>query len=593
MGKVKVLPQVLARQIAAGEIVERPASVIKELLENALDAEARRIRVEVEQGGRRSMLVQDDGVGMDPEDAQLAFEHHATSKISSLEDLERVATLGFRGEALPSIASVSRLSLRTVGSGSPLGTRIEYQGGELQGIEPIAWPRGTEVRVEDLFFNVPARRKFLKAPSTELGHISRQVTQYALAYPQVEFQFEHEGRVLLAAPAVRDLQERAYQVLGESFLEHLVPLDYKTGSLRVFGFTSLPHEQRSNAASLYLYVNRRMVKDRVLTHAVRLAYQDLIPSSAYPVSLIFLELPPEQVDVNVHPAKTEVRFRDSQAVHSAIYHGIQEALLRHRSNLSSLARPLSPVPAIPPMPAKGTSPTLSTFAGPLFPPPRPQGDPLARERAARPSDPHAGQIPETMHLHSSPVILGQFVESFIVAADRDGVFLIDQHVAHERILYDQARRQLEPGGKPQCQRLLHPLTVELSAHQKVFREQLVEELNACGFEVEEFGGNTLVVKGVPALARHCQVEPLLQELLQELQEESLATEGGVERLREKIAIGLSCRAAVKINTVLSPEKMQWMLDELFRCQNPYTCPHGRPILLRLGIEEVLKGFRRI
>ena len=620
MGKIKVLPEVLAHQIAAGEIVERPASVAKELLENALDAQARRIIVEVEEGGKRSISVCDDGHGMSEEDAQLAFQHHATSKIRSFDDLTRVRTLGFRGEALPSIASVCRLELRTIeqrkaNGDSPLGTEVKLEGGVLQAVKPVSWPVGTEVKVEDLFFNVPARRKFLKTRSTELSHLSRQTTQYALAYPEVEFQLSHNQRLVFHATCTSDLQSRIYQLLGEAFLESLVPVKYEKNGIRVSGWTSLPHEQRSRNSSQFLYVNGRMVKDRVLTHAVRLAYQDRIPAGTYPPVILLMEMDPEGIDVNVHPCKTEIRFRDSNSVHRAVYHGIEEALLVQRSRAFQRAPAIAGQPwrggapgqPAPPSPSKGPHSDAgwrkkTEFSIPFPHRPAADGADVAHTSWPSPLDPagdgpvHKDDIPETDYVSSVPVVLGQFVESFLVAADRDGVILVDQHVAHERILYDQALDALQAPQGCAMQRLLIPLTYELGTPEKPLLAEFLEKLNANGFEVEPFGPQTVVIKGVPFFAKECDARLLIQEILEGLQLSRLEPHQGNalnRRLREKIAISSSCRAAIKINTQLSTEKMQWLLDELFRCQNPFTCPHGRPIVLRMGIEEVLRGFKRI
>ena len=619
MGKIRVLPEILAHKIAAGEIVERPASVVKELLENALDAQASRIVVEARNGGMRLISVRDDGEGMSPGDARLAFEHHATSKITVFEDLSRIHTLGFRGEALPSIASVSRLHLRSTERAStqesPLGTEIEYEGGILGEIREISWPAGTEVLVEDLFFNVPARRSFLKSVTTEFSHISRQVIHYALANHGVEFQLLHQGRAVLEASGAATLAERVYQIQGEAFLENLVPVHYERQQVQVSGFTSLPHEQRSNAASQFLFVNGRMVRDRVLTHAIRLAYRDLLPSGTHPVALLFVKIDPQKIDVNVHPCKTEIRFSDSNTVHSAIYHGIEEALLRGKSGgLATVAHDVpAPEFALPPStsavpkagsdPATGTLAAMRSFQRPAggslrFSPSAPgNGDHRVSDPQSRSftnSDPHRYDIPETVDLSPSPVLLGQFVESFLVAADREGVMLVDQHVAHERILYERSRKALQSSPACPTQRLLIPITVELSASKKLALKRILEGLNANGFEVEWFGGQTLALKGVPAVASECDSERLMAEILDEFEgEEANSDSFTLGRLREKIAVSISCRAAIKINTPLSQEKMQWILDELLRCRSPYTCPHGRPIVLRLNLEEILRGFKRI
>ena len=627
MGRVRILPEVLAHQIAAGEIVERPASVVKELVENALDAEATCVSVYLEEGGKRVIRVTDDGYGMSAEDATLAFEHHATSKISQVEDLQQIRTLGFRGEALPSIASVSRTKLRTVDrestrEGPCPGTEIEYAGGRRLAMNEIAWPGGSEIAVCDLFYNIPARRKFLKTPSTELGHVSRLLTSYALAFPNIEFHLEHEARTILDAFAVEEPRERVFQVFGERLVEALVPLDYAAGSIRIGGFASLPHEQRNSGQSLYLFVNRRMVRDRLLTHAIRQAYQDQMPASAYPVIVLFLEIDPSLVDVNVHPTKAEIRFRNSSDVHSAVLHAIEQALALRRPDLATIARSV-PFSSTPGGPDNRTRSSIEAFlsrtsSSPLFRATQVYGETEDREAPAGVtdsdtpfpaysetmvergvSDPHGAGIPRTDGADPGTVVLGQFVESFIVAADRTGVMLIDQHVAHERILYDRALRALDGPARVPIQRLLIAETVDLDPTQVALAGHVLEFLNQNGFEVEWFGDRTLIVRGVPAIAGEVDPKRLLGQLFDELDKlDTVRADGpdadrGLRRLREKIAISLSCRAAIKINTPLSEEKMHWLIDELFRCENPYTCPHGRPIVLRLSLEEILRGFKRI
>lgn len=634
MAKVRILPKVLVHQIAAGEIVERPASVVKELVENSLDAKSSRIAVSVIDGGKSCIQVSDDGIGMSAEDARLAFEHHATSKIADFDDLREVRTLGFRGEALPSIASVSRIRLKTIEQealepGSSLGVELEYEAGTLLETREIAWPGGTEVTAEDLFFNVPVRRKFLKTTSTELSHVSRLVTCYALAYPELEFKLDHAGKKFIDVPSVKSPQERVFQLLGENVAENLVPLDFERDGVRIRGFTSLPHEQRANSHSLYLYVNGRMVRDKVLTHAIRFAYRDLIPSSSFPVVLLFIELDPAMIDVNVHPTKVEIRFHKSQTIHSAILNSIERALLVNRVNLSDLARS---IPASEPVREGQRTGGIGrafepfsrhhqggsfSFQSPSTHRPFPggsgdksfQGSAGAAGAGFLPTDSppypaslggaHTDDIPETAHLGATPVVLGQFVESFVVAVDREGVMVVDQHVAHERILYDLALRSFESGKVVPSQRLLLPATLELTPEQMVIADQILDHLNANGFEVEPFGSHTLLLRGVPALVRNVDpkdvIENLLDELatLDELRSGAELSDRSLRRVQEKIAISLACRAAIKINTPLSPGKMCWLLDTLLQSENPYTCPHGRPIILRLDIEEILRGFKRI
>ena len=636
MAKVKVLPEVLAHQIAAGEIVERPASVVKELVENAIDAEAVQILVELADGGKSRIKVKDNGFGMSREDAELAFEHHATSKISTIEDLQEIHTLGFRGEALPSIASVSRLRVRTASldesrsHSNPVGSELVYEGGVCTAKNEIAWPPGTEILVEDLFFNIPVRKKFLKTRSTELSHVSRFVTSYALASPGISFKLEHEGRKIIDAPAVSSLQERIFQIFGEETQSSLVEMDYERSGVLVKGVTSLPHEQRNNANSMYLFVNGRLVRDKVLTHAIRFSYQDQMPHSSYPFTVLFIRISPSEIDVNVHPAKIELRFNDSRKVHSAIYHAIEEALLLHKPepDLSSIARGLalgrSGSPDIPGEPYVSGPPfRRDGYAGsreerrggsvsghrnfdfrqsplgqtiphdPREGPPGPRGnDHLSIPWEERGSPAVESQVDTGRHR-----ILGQFRESFIVAADQDDLMLIDQHVAHERILYEQALKALSTREGMASQALLFPETLTLTPEQTVLADRILEHLNRNGYDIDWFGTGTIMVRAVPVLAKGANIRDLIDDLLQDssLFNEISETDSSekITRLREKMAISLSCMAAIKVNTVLSYAKMEWLVDSLFECRNPYTCPHGRPIVLKLGTDEILKGFKRL
>ena len=598
--------------------MDRPASVVKELIENSLDAESKKIVVKIEDGGRHRISVEDDGFGMSPVDAKTAFLHHATSKINSFEDLANITTLGFRGEALPSIAAVSRLKLCTVEQQGPdcsiePGHEIYFEGGKLLKERETAWPIGTLVDVRDLFFNVPARRKFLKTTATEIRHISKEVTKHALANPQVEFQLHHQARVLVQAPAVESLEDRVFQVLGNRFLENLVKVEHRSDGIEVTGYTSLPYEQRSTARAQYFFVNGRAIRDRTLTHALRLAYRDRIPTSAHPITLLFINLNPAEIDVNVHPNKTEIRFRDSRNVHRAIHHALEHSLLQPENpdlNLGHLARDIRFEEAIPGSPhSHPKSPKNSSRFFHRHPDSslgfrelRQYSEIGTPKKTTGPGthangeDPHRFNIPETAYLSPVPVVLGQFVESFIIAADREGVMLVDQHVAHERILYDQALQRISNGQTTSTQRLLIPETMELTPDQVASMQILIQHFTANGFEVEWFGEKTIVVKGVPSIAAGCgKVGPIIEDVLSGLDLDTTQGPSGneIKRLQERIAISTSCRSAIKINTPLSPEKMRWFVDALFRCDNPYTCPHGRPIVLRMGIEDVLRGFKRI
>lgn len=617
MNKIRVLPEIVANKIAAGEIVERPASVVKELLENSIDADCRSVNVTVVSGGKRRMTVRDDGWGMTEDDAILAFEHHATSKLATAEDLGAIATLGFRGEALPSIASVSRLTLRTRsrGSESLSGTEVEVHGGVLRSVKPVSWDKGTEITVRDLFFNIPARRKFLRSHDTELGHIARLVTHYALAHHEIRFTLASDGRALIDAVAVSSLKERIYQIFGEAFLDNLVALDGADGSLKIHGFCSRPHEQRTNPYSQFVYVNRRMVRDKVIMGAVRQAYRNSIPASAYPVVILFVELPFDEVDVNAHPAKTEIRFRDQSAVRTLVLKTIERALVQgvsipayeHRAEF-----PLLPQNA----PAISSVGTESAPAGPEdvfdFTPPSASLNPFQRAlnypfrevQAGFPGrmENHASLrvLPEMLYgaplestrpFQSSGVrILGQLQDSYIIACDSQGLLIIDQHVAHERILYEKLAATM--GSRAvETQGLLVPISLELAPHQVALIRRVMPELERNGFHVEHFGGNSILIRSVPAVARDSDCQKLLTEILEGLESEERVLD--MERIRDRIAVATACRAAVKVNMPLTPEKMQWLLDQLALTRIPTSCPHGRPILLRFSLYEIERNFGRI
>jgi DNA mismatch repair protein MutL len=620
MSKIRVLSEILANKIAAGEIVERPASVVKELLENSLDAAARSLHISIESGGKKRITLRDDGEGMTQDDAILAFEHHATSKLQSVEDLGAISTLGFRGEALPSIASISRTTLRTRHDSQPAstpGTEVEVHGGIMRSVKAIAWDKGTEVTIRDLFFNVPARRKFLRAHETEMGHITRLVTSYALARPQIRVVLESEDRKLIDVVAVPSVRERAFQLFGEAFLRNLTEIRGDAGDVHIHGFVSQPHEQRTNAYAQFYFVNRRMVRDKVMMSAVRRAYAHIMPSSAYPVILLFVELPCDQIDVNVHPAKTEVRFREQNLMHDLVLDTIQRALSVSRSippyehhgqwaqpsgpgrpgdvdslpygNLSSQSGPAQAVPS-----AAMPDPLQRAFDYPFRELPRPAPDSPIDHHALRMRpdlllDAAADSAPGVFH-SSGARILGQIQESYIIACDAQGLLIVDQHVAHERILYEKIARAMK-GNEVETQGLLVPVTIELAPHHAALLDRALPELNRNGFQVERFGGSTILVRSVPAVARDLDSAKLISEILEGLEVEERTLD--VERIRDRIAVSMACRAAIKVHMSLTPEKMQWLLDELSRTQVPTNCPHGRPILLRFSLYEIERNFGRV
>jgi len=656
MSRIRILPESVANKIAAGEVVERPASVVKELLENALDAGAKTVRIEVEQGGKHMIRVTDDGHGMTHDDALLAFERHATSKLKTADDLLSIATLGFRGEALPSIAAVSRLLLETRDETEGEGTRVEFAGGKLIGVKPAGLPAGTTVSIADIFYCIPARRKFLKSDTTELGHIASLVTHYALANPGRQFILSTPTQEIINCAPAEKLADRVYQLFGRQALDELVEIpsvsapfraaitepqldpEEEMASLTVTGFTSRPEVQRLNRNGIYIFVNRRLVRDRLILHAIHEAYRNILPPTVFPATLLFLEMPYEEVDVNVHPAKIEVRFRRSNFVHDFTRDTIRQALMSVRpiasfaaaatatpqaSGFGNGALPggITPAPAesgvpraiIPPMEEMGLGSGVGPDGGfdlssaPMQPveqriPFRSGGafgtaiapaqisaastwaGNLAAPNADAPATlPRPEQIADLKPL-------GQVNSSFIVAVNGEGLWIVDQHVAHERVLFEQhleARRT----GKIEAQRMLMPLVIELSPRQIVTFEQIAEELAANGFEVELMGPKSVAIQAVPAGVVAPDAEKLLREILDGIERENAAI--SIETLQAKIAASTACHAAIKVNMPLEPSKMEWLLDALAKTDCPMSCPHGRPVVLRYSTREIEKAFHRI
>jgi DNA mismatch repair protein MutL len=613
MSKIRVLADHVANQIAAGEVVERPASVAKELVENSIDAGATRITIEIEAGGRRLLKISDDGEGMVRDDAILAFERHATSKIRETDDLAAIGTLGFRGEALASIASVAKVELTTCIEGANAATRLTIDGGRMRDVKDAAHPRGTTLIVRDLFFNIPARRKFLRSEATETYHLTNLVTHYALAHPEIAFTFLNNGREVVRTAPAKDLRERAYQIFGEEFLKNLLEVDGGEQFARISGFVSAPRDRRTSRDSQYLFVNRRFVRDRMIGRALSEAYRSILPHGVYPAALLFIETPLEEVDVNVHPAKTEVRFRRSAAVADAVRESVRAALAS-----ASYVPPPEPPPI--PEPTMTATAAVSSIAPqsriefvpppPPPPPPRPSaepsGDEIARDlevmlrsasqsvkSAALPPLNSAEKIarqvtPESLSTNIRP--LGQLDESFIIATDDQGLLLIDQHVAHERVLFDKYRA-LELERRTESQQMLVPETFDLTPAQAAVFDDLMPELEKYGFELMRLSGRTVAIRAVPADLPASEARNMLFELLETVDAEKKTA--APETMRDEIAASLACHAAIKVNMPLAPEKMRWLIDRLLQTSSPTTCPHGRPVILRLSTRDILKGFHRI
>ncbi len=673
MGRIHVLPEHVANKIAAGEVVERPASVVKELLENALDAGATRIKINIEAGGKKLIQITDNGCGMVRDDAMLAFERHATSKIKDAEDLLSVATLGFRGEALPSIASVSRLHLETRDAGANSGTILEINGGRMARVEEAGLPEGTSITVRDLFFNTPARKKFLKAESTELSHIASLVTHYALAHPEKHFELHSATNAMLVAPPVAGYSERVYQVFGKETLDQLIPvaaaqhlehvglpqpppwrrkekeeenedaLPADPGEMRLHGFVSKPEIQKLNRNSIFIFVNGRLIRDRLVQHGLTEAYRNIIPPTVYPVVLLFLELPPGEVDVNVHPSKTEVRFRQPTLMHDFVRDTVRAALMKARpapkftteirahatasSGLTPGAREWEPpsdlagasgeplrafydpaggagyalqAPSAPPIAARfqfeGGIAVEANAAIPVarglesrFAEAIPETIPDNGCAPALDND-NAAQEDSTLAALSTLRPLGQIRNSFILAVNEDGLWIVDQHVAHERVLFERILKQ-RAAQRVESQRLLMPIVLELSPAQHAIFTEIAGELQHNGFEAEPFGARSVAVKVAPAGIDAAAVEHMLHELLDQISREEQSL--NLEKIRGRIAASIACHAAIKVNMPLEQNKMDWLLAELAKTDHPMSCPHGRPVVLRYSVKDIQKAFKRI
>jgi len=585
MGKIQRLPDDLANQIAAGEVVERPASVIKELVENSLDAGARRIAVTVEFGGKKLIRVEDDGEGMEPEDARLAIERHATSKIRRSDDLARIATLGFRGEALPSIASVSHFVLRSRARGAAPGTEVRVNGGIIASVMEAGMPEGTSIEVADVFYNLPARRKFLKSDGAESAQVSRIVTQLALCYPEVGFTLTSSGRKVVQVPPVASLRERLYQLYGDR--TDLVDVKRQTGDVSLIGYIAALAEQGPTRGPQNVFINRRIVKDRTIAHAIIDAYSVASIKERSPEVHLFIEMPPDTVDVNVHPTKAEVRFRDQSFIHELVRRALGDALGRGPAPELQLIAPGSgpPQPSTLPLPTSYSAVFPSRWTVGTSAPTREANVAPTSEAGFAPTS-VSGIAPGIKPL----MPLGQFRDTFIIAVDEDGIAIIDQHVAHERILFERITERLT-SGQLGSQRLLEPMLVEMSAAARQALVGHAAELSRLGFEVEEFGGGSLRVSAFPALLTREDCDVALRALADDL--EGLDRGSKVEDAIKRIAATMACHAAVKANYPLTMEKMAHILEELRRTAYSTICPHGRPVMLRLTRREVEKNFQRI
>jgi DNA mismatch repair protein MutL len=586
---VRLLPPQLANRIAAGEVVERPASVVKELCENALDAEARLVEVDIEGGGATLVRVRDDGVGMTPEDAALALERHATSKIESPEDLDAITTLGFRGEALPSIAAVARLTLQTRARGAEEGTRIEIDGGVMRERRAAGCPPGTLVEVRDLFFNTPARRKFLKAEATENGHALEALSRLALAWPEVDFRARVDGREALTAPPAGDLCARAAQILGRETAAHLHPCEGAEGPVLVRGLVGDPGRARGRPDSVYTYVNGRFVRDRVMQHALQAAYLPVLDRGRWPWIVLFVELPARLVDVNVHPAKFEVRFADSRAVHRAVEHVVTQTL--QRAPWAGASKPYRLSPRLEGPAAESLTLPLrpGLRAGPRPEPAREPALAYGPDTSRPPALPAPGPASDAPGYFSSLRVLGQAHRLYILCEAEGEIVIVDQHAAHERILFERLRAAYREGQVP-AQPLLFPATLDLSPLEREAAEAYAPELARLGFDLEPFGASTVALKAAPAMLADRDAREVVQDVLAELARVGRAS-AWTERLDGLLA-RVACHASVRAGDPLAVPECEALLRDLDGVDFRGNCPHGRPVALRARLGDLEKGFER-
>ena len=601
MGQVQTLPEGVVNRIAAGEVVERPASIVKELLENALDAQARTIKVAVRKGGVELIQVDDDGIGMEADDAVLCFTRHATSKISTLADLEDLTTLGFRGEALPSIASVSRMDMVTRGQATKAATRVRIEGGELSCVEACGAPAGTSIQVSDLFYNTPARLKFLKHPTTEATHVTHCFTGLALLAQNVHMSLHLNERLHTQVPA-GSLGERVEAIFGAGLQQELLPLEESADGLEIRGFIAKPTFHRATRRQQFLFVNGRLVQSRPISHALYEAYRTLLPRDRHPVSFLFITLPGSDIDVNVHPAKLEVRFHQEARLYDYLRRLFRRRLQESLSTVVS-ATADNGLPAIPPLDsvsrsgvpmmwqAEQVSRVMATQTDDI-PEPSPPPD------GSSPADPgqelklYAG-YPEANRviLEGSPV--GQLHDTYILLQYPGGMMFVDQHAAHERVIYERLRAQMQDG-PVESQRLLFPATLELGATDLRWAESCLPQLESLGFSLEHFGGNAFRLLAVPAVLAGRDYTAAVMDIFETLRNPTVEDvfEEGLPRLFHRLLTVTACHAAIRAHHRLQHSEMVGMMQDLARSSMPFTCPHGRPVLLHVGLPEIEKKFLR-
>ena len=576
--KIQILPESVAQAIAAGEVIERPASVVKELMENALDARASKIAVELKAGGLQLIRVLDDGEGIDPEDVPVALRRYATSKIQRSEDLFAIHTLGFRGEALPSIAAVSQMTIRTRVPRSVSGVQLLCEGGEVRNTTEVGCPVGTEVEVRNLFYNIPVKRKFVKSIQTELRHSLNHFLRLSLAHPSVSFKFIHEERILYEYPKTDSLGVRVEAILGGEIYGHLQSIEFGEGETHLKGFASLPSFSKGNGDGIYLYVNRRFIRDRMIYKAILEAYRHVIPGGKFPVAVFFLTIPPSSVDVNVHPTKAEVKFKDPDRVFRMVQGALSSALapsssLKKRENAGN---------------GMDRSPSLKEF--PSLGLTKPYPIPLpGRDREAVPVVREVSTPEWEVERKPSFRILGQVQATYILCEGAEGLIFIDQHAAHERLLYEKYKKDHEVGSIP-AEKLLIPIPMELSTEESFVLMSYREEIESMGFEIDAIGERMVAIRTIPKLAEPFDPKEMIREFLEELS--FVKREGKGREALHRILVSLACHSAVRANFVLRREEMEGLLESLHPFHHSLTCPHGRPVFFVLSPEELAKQFKR-
>jgi DNA mismatch repair protein MutL len=635
MSKIKILPEILSNKIAAGEVVERPASVVKELVENALDAGSSRIMIEIEKGGRSMIRVSDNGSGMGRDDALLALERYATSKIYKDQDLYQIQTLGFRGEALPSIASVSRFTLVSREQSADVGTEITVEGGKIKNVSDIGAPKGTMITIRQLFFNTPARRKFLKTVGTEMGHIADNVGSMALGHPGIQFRLSHNEKIVKDWPPATEPLDRVVDVLGSDLKNELRAIDFQNDVVAISGWVSSPRTTRRTSRGLYIYVNGRFVRDRVIQHALFEGFSQRIVKGQFPVAALFITVPFEDVDVNVHPTKNEVRFARQRDVHEAVRQAVSQTLFTaDRSSWATRKsfkneefdkpqrvaetgirefglRPGGAIDAYAPegrwTAESGTKPSFDRFQ-PKMPDTEEfvergiYEEPATRnaQRATRNSQPPttkpqlATPNPQTAIWQKKRFgnmrIIGQLHNTYIVCEAEAGLILIDQHAAHERILFEQFNQRAADAPKA-AQRLLVPESIELGYREAGVLEKIIPDLASLGLDIEPFGGNTFVIKSIPSQLAERDVKPLVVGIVEKIVE--IGFSSGLAEVLAECRMVMACHGAIRANQALSEAQIKGLLAQLDDCQNPSHCPHGRPTWIRWDIQTLERSFKRI